>query len=263
MTLQEFLKTVEAYGLKLIGGVAVLIAGLLIMRWLIRLITKSKGFQKIDPTVRGFLTAFIKLLLYSAVVLAAIGIMGIPLTSFVTILASAGVAVSLAMQGALSNIVGGVALLLLKQVKAGEYVKVGEIEGTVRTIGMFYTELVTADNRHVSIPNSSLTNTAIINYTREGTRRLDIPFSVSYGSDIALVRSTLLGIAGADGVLSEPAPQVLLDECGDSAVKVLLRVWCRQEKYWALRFGLLESGKAALTEAGVEIPFPQMDVHIK
>ena len=189
--------------------------------------------------------------------------MGVPLSSFVAILASAGVAVSLAMQGALSNIVGGAALLLLKQVKAGEYIKVGEVEGTVRTIGMFYTELVTADNRHVSMPNSSLTNTAIINYTREGTRRLDVPFSVSYGADIALVRSTLLGVSAAEGVLSEPAPQVLLDECGDSAVRVLLRVWCRQEKYWELKFSLLESGKAALTGAGVEIPFPQMDVHIK
>lgn len=263
MDIKELLKLIETYGLKLLGGLAVLIVGLLLAKWAVRLITRGKRFQKIDPTVRGFLTALIKLLLYSAVVLAAVGVMGVPLTSFVTILASAGVAVSLAMQGALSNVVGGVALLLLKQVQAGEYVKVGEIEGTVRTIGMFYTELVTADNRHVSMPNSSLTNTAIVNYTREGTRRLDIPFSVSYGSDIALVRSTLLGVAGADGVLDEPAPQVLLDECGDSAVKVLLRVWCRTEKYWELKFGLAESGKAALTEAGVEIPFPQMDVHIK
>ena len=263
MDFKELLKLIEAYGLKLLGGLAVLIIGLLIARWAIRLLTRGKRFQKVDPTVRGFLAAFLKLLLYAAVVLAAIGVMGVPLTSFVAILASAGVAVSLAMQGALSNLVGGVSLLLLKQIKSGEYIKVGEIEGTVRTVGMFYTELITADNRHVSMPNSSLTNTSIINYTREGTRRLDIPFSIAYGADIGEARRALLAVCNGEGVLEDPAPQVLLDQCADSGLNVILRLWCRQGEYWNLKFALAEQGKLALDAAGIEIPFPQMDVHMK
>ena len=263
MSFKEILKIIETSGLRLVGGILVLVVGLIIARWLIRCIIRSKKYAKIDPTVRGFLTAVIRVALYAAVIIAAIGVMGVPLTSFVTIFASAGVAVSLAMQGALSNFVGGVALLLLKQVKAGEYVKVGENEGTVRTVGMFYTELITADNRHVSLPNSSLTNTAITNYTREGTRRLDIPFGVSYNSDIDKVREVLLSAAQGEGLLETPAPAVLLSECGESSLNFILRVWCRQEEYWNLKFVLTEQGKRALTEAGIEIPYPQMDVHMK
>lgn len=263
MSFKEILKVIESSGLRLLGGLLVLIIGLILARWLIKCITRGKKYSRIDPTVRGFLTAVIKVALYAAVILAAVGVMGVPLTSFVTIFASAGVAVSLAMQGALSNIVGGAALLLLKQIKAGEYVKVGENEGVVRTVGMFYTELITADNRHVSLPNSSLTNTAITNYTREGTRRLDIPFAVSYDSDIDHVRNVLIASAKGEGLLDEPAPAVLLSECGSSSLNFILRVWCRQEEYWNLKFALAEQGKRALTEAGIEIPYPQMDVHMK
>lgn len=263
MDFKHILTLLETYGLKLIGGIAVLVIGLLLARFIIRLVKKGKKFQSIDPTVRGFLSALIRILLYSVVILSAIGIMGVPLTSFVTLLASAGVAVSLALQGALSNFVGGITLLLLKQIRSGEYIKVGDTEGMVRTIGIFYTELITADNRHVSLPNSSLTNTAIVNYTREGTRRLDIPFSVAYSSDIGKAREALLSACEGEGVLETPAPQVLLDKCAESSLDLILRLQCRQEEYWNLKFSLAEKGKTALDAAGIEIPFPQMDVHMK
>lgn len=263
MDFKELLKIIETNGLKLLGGVAVLIVGFILARLLLRLIKRGRKYQSIDPTARGFLTGVIRVALYSAVILAAIGVMGVPLSSFVAILASAGVAVSLALQGALSNIVGGVTLLLLKQVKAGEYIKVGENEGTVRSIGMFYTELITADNRHVSLPNSSLTNTAIVNFTREGTRRLDIPIGTSYKADPAVVRSVLLACAEGSGVLETPAPQVLLDKCGDSSLDFLLRVQVRSEDYWRLKFELTEKAKLALDAAGIEIPYPQLDVHMR
>ena len=264
MTFQEILQKLETGGLKLLAGILVLIVGLVLVHFLTKLIFRRDPLRKVDPTARGFLSALIRIILYSAVVLAAIGVMGVPLSSFVALLASAGVAVSLALQGVLSNFIGGLMLLINKQIKADEYIKVGETEGTVRTIGVFYTELITADNRHISVPNSSLTNTAIINYTREGTRRLDIDLGVSYGSDLRAVRETLLSILeGEKGVLTEPAPQVLLDECGDSALKCKLRLWCRQEEYWRLRFALTEKGRDALNAAGIEIPFPQLDVHMK
>ena len=186
------------------------------------------------------------------------------LTLPVALIASAGVAVSLAVQGALGNFVGGLMLLILKPIRAGEYVKVGEHEGTVRAVKSFYTELVTADNRNISLPNSSLTNTAIVNYTREGTRRLDIEFGIAYGADIASARAALMELAAnTDGISREPAPAVLMSECADSAVKLMLRIWCDQKDYWRLKFELTEGGKLALDRAGVEIAFPQMDVHIR
>lgn len=264
MNFEELLKKLENSGLKLLAGIAVLVIGMILVRLLIRLMMKRNPLKKADPTVRSFVGALLRIILYVCVILAAIGVMGVPLSSFVTIVASAGVAVSLALQGVLGNFIGGVMLLINKQIRAGEYIKVGDIEGSVRAVGVFYTELITADNRHISVPNASLTNTAIINYTCEGTRRLDIDFGVGYGSDFKTVREALLSILdGENGVLSEPAPQVLLDECGDSALKCKLRLWCKQEEYWRLRFALTEKGREALNAAGIEIPFPQLDVHIK
>ena len=264
MNWQEVLKAIEDVGLKLLGGLAVLVLGLILVRWIVKLIKRSKKLDKIDPLAKSFIIGLIRVLLIAVVLISAISIMGVPLTSVITLLASAGVAVSLALQGALGNFVGGMMLLILKQIRADEYIKVGEIEGTVQSVGIFYTELIAADGRHISMPNSSLTNTAIVNYTREGIRRLDLEFGVAYGADIDLVRNALLSVLpGEDGVLDAPSPQVLLNECADSSLKFFLRLWCRQEKYWELKFALTEKSKRALTGAGVEIPFPQLDVHIK
>ena len=168
------------------------------------------------------------------------------------------------MQGALSNFVGGVTILLLKPFKAGDYVKVGETEGTIRNIGVFYTEMIMPDNRHISMPNSNLTNTAIINYTREGTRRLDVNFGVSYSADIDRVRETLLAAARAiPGVFTQPEPMVKLTACQDSSLNFMIRVWCKSSDYWDVNWALMEDGKRTLDRAGIEIPYPQLDVHMK
>ena len=171
--MESIIETLQTQGIKLLGGILVLVVGIFLTRWIMKLVMRNKLFAKIEPTLKGFLTNLLRLVLYIVTVLTAANVMGIPLTSFVTILASAGVAVSLALQGALSNFVGGMIILLLKPFKAGDYVKIGDIEGTVQTIGIFYTELTTPDNRHISLPNDNLTDTAIVNYTREGKRRMD------------------------------------------------------------------------------------------
>ncbi len=264
MTKERLLEIIETQGMRLLGGIAVLAVGFFLAHWIVRFMERSRRLVRIEPTLRGFLENLLRILLYATVILTAVGVMGIPLTSFVTILASAGVAVSLAMQGALSNFVGGMTMLLLKPIKVDEYVKIGDIEGTVRTIGVFYTELTMPDNRHISLPNANLTNTAIVNYTREGTRRLDVFFSVSYSADIDRVKETLLAVARANAaVLPDPAPQVRLQEHGDSALKFVTRLWCRTADYWELYYYLLEEGRRALDRAGIEIPFPQVDVHMK
>ncbi len=264
MTGSEILAWIEAQGLHLVGGLVVLIAGMILVRWILRLLAKGESRVRMDPTLKGFLDNLIRILLYTIVILTAASTMGISLSSIIAIVASAGVAVSLAVQGVLSNVVGGVMLLLLKPIRVNEYIKAGETEGTVKRIGTIYTELVTPDNKHISMPNSNLTNTPIINYTREGSRRMDIPFGVAYSSDSDRVRQVLLGICEAypGKIFQDPGPRVLLNECADSSLKYQLRLWCRTEDYWDLYFGLIEKGKRALDEAGIVIPFPQMDVHL-
>ena len=254
----------QTQGINLFRGILVLVAGLFLAHWIMRLVERSDKYVKLEPTLKGFLTNLFKLVLYIIVILTAANVVGIPMTSIVTLVASAGVAVSLAMQGALSNLVGGMTLLLLKPIKAGEYVKIGDYEGTVRTIGAFYTDLITFDNRHINLPNSTLTNTAIINFSREGTRRLDVTFSVGYGSDLDLVYKTLNALAAAnDRVLPQPAPQVVLNKCADSSLDFSVRVWTANDDYWPVYFYLLDAGKRALDKAGIEIPYPQVDVHIR
>ena len=262
--MDSILNIIREQGIRLLGGIIVLAIGFFLIHWIMKFLTRSDKFVKIEPTLKGFLQNLIKLILYIVVVLTAAGVMGIPLTSFVTILASAGVAISLAMQGALGNFVGGITIFMLKPFKIGDYIKVGDTEGTVQSIGVFYTELLMPDLKHISLPNSNLTNTAIINYSREGQRRLDVSFGVSYSADIDLVRQTLMDvIRQTPGILPDPAPMVRLNACADSSLNFILRVWCKSADYWEVNWALIENGKKALDRAGIEIPFPQVDVHMK
>lgn len=260
-SIKEFLSTA---GINLLSGIAVLAIGLFLVHWVMKLLERSEDKLKIEPTLKGFIKNIIRILLYALVITTAVSTMGIPLTSIVTLLASAGVAVSLAMQGVLTNLIGGFILLLFKPIKVGEYVKIGDNEGTVKAIGAFYTEMATFDNRHVNLPNGSLTNTAIVNFSREGTRRLDLIFSVAYESDMDQVYEVLNRVVAEEkALLQKPEPSVNLDKCGDSSLDFSVRVWVNAEDYWPVRFRLLDQGKRALDKAGISIPYPQMDVHMK
>ena len=251
-------------GVNLLKGLLILVFGLFLTHWLAKLPDKSKKFAKLDPSLRAFFRNLLKLTLSTIVILTAANVLGVPLTSVLTLFASAGVAISLAMQGALSNLVGGLTLLILKPIKSGEFVKIGDYEGTVLSIGAFYTDLRTFDNRHISLPNNTLTNTAIVNYTREGTRRVDMTYSVSYASDLDTVYAALSRMIGnCASVLPDPAPTVVLQKCADSSVDFTVRAWVKAEDYWNVYFYMTDAGKRALDEAGIEIPFPQMDVHIR
>ena len=257
----NFLKTA---GVDVLRGILVLVVGFFLVHWINKLLKKNKKLLAIDPTLRGFLLNLIRILLSVIVVLTAVNIMGIPMTSVVTLLASGGVAVGLALQGAVGNLIGGLILLILRPIKAGEFVKIGDSEGTVKTVGAYYTELITPDNKHLSLPNGTLTNTPITNFSREGTRRLDLSFSVAYSSDMDTVYRVLKDlVAGDPDILPDPPPQIVLSRCGDSSLDFAVRVWVRGDKYWPVNFRLLDGGKRALDAAGITIPFPQMDVHVK
>lgn len=264
MTAKDIVEFFTAQGISLLKGLLVLAAGLFAVHWVVKLLNRWESKLRMEPTVRSFLLNLTKWTLYVLVIFTAASVLGVPMTSMLTLVASAGVAVSLAMQGALSNLVGGVLLLILKPIRADEYVKIGDHEGTVRAIGAFYTELVTFDGKHVSLPNSALTNTPIVNYTREGVRRLDASFTVGYDADLDLVYRTLRDMMEQNGrLLPDPAPAVLLNAYGENGLVFVVRVWCKTADYWPVYFDFMDRGKRALDAAGLAIPYPQMDVHIK
>ncbi len=257
----SFLKTA---GVDLLRGLLVLAVGFFLVHWICKLLLRNKKFAAIEPTLRGFLQNLIRIALSVIVILTAVNIMGIPMTSVLTLLASGGVAVGLALQGAVGNLIGGVILLILRPIRAGEYVKIGDNEGTVQTVGAYYTELITPDNKHLSLPNGTLTNTSITNFSREGTRRLDLTFSVDYSSNLDEVYRVLNSLVSKEkDILPDPAPQIVLLRCAESSLDFAVRVWVRTADYWPVNFRLLDSGKRALDAAGISVPYPQMDVHIK
>ena len=263
----DIITILKTSGLKLLAGLLVLVLGLwavrFVTRWARRRIEASQKL-KIEPTASKFISNIIRIILYTIVMLTAANIMGIPMTSVVAVVASAGVAVSLAMQGALSNLVGGVMLVILKPIAVREYVKIGDLEGTVQAIGAIYTELTTFDGKRVVLPNSTLTNTPITNFTRVGRRRVDLTFSVAYGSDMDRVMGLLRDLtARTPDILPDPAPVIHLNACADSSLDFVVRVWTDTPHYWDAYYALMENGKRALDENGIEIPFPQMDVHVK
>ena len=257
----NFLKTA---GVDLLRGLLVLAVGFFLAHWVNKLLKRNKKLMTIEPTLRGFLLNLIRVILYLLVILTAVNIMGIPMSSILTLMASGSVAIGMALQGAVGNLIGGLILLILRPIKTGEYVKIGDSEGTVKTVGVYYTELVTPENKQLSLPNGTLTNTAITNYTRLGTRRLDLTFSVDYGSDMDTVYRVLNElVTSQDRILSDPAPQIVLLKCAESSLDFAVRVWVKTDDYWPVNFRLLDEGKRALDAAGISIPFPQMDVHVK
>ena len=265
--MEDIIRILKENGIKLATGLVVLIVGLILVRmitkWVHKRMEKSTKL-KMEPTLQSFLGNILRIVLYLIVILTAVSIMGIPMTSVVALVASAGVAISLAMQGALSNLIGGILLVILKPIAVGEYVKINDLEGTVQGIGAFYTDILTFDGKHISMPNSNLTNTPITNFTREGRRRVDVTFSASYDSDMATVFQVLNDLVSrTPDILPDPAPEVHLKEYASSSMDYVIRAWTKTETYWSVYFALLENGKAALDAAGITIPYPQLDVHMK
>ncbi len=264
MDIKEIQTIVTSAGANLLLGIIILVVGLFLVHWAVKLLAKNKFFTRLDPSLQSFFKNLIKLLLIALVVLTAANVIGVPLTSIITIFASAGVAISLGMQGALGNLVGGVTLLILKPIKTGEFVKIGEHVGFVKNIGAFYTEIKTKDNTIISLPNSNLTNTAVVNYSRGGIRRVEVSFLVEYKTDIDLAFSVLKEMTnGSELILSDPPSKVVLDKCLESGMEFEVRAWTDAPNFSKVRKFMTLNGKKALDAAGIRIPYQQMDVHIK
>lgn len=250
-------------------GLRVVLAGLTFLIGMQLISLLRKGLKNaltrshVDEAAIHFIDSFVKFGLYFVLILTIASGLGVDAASILAILGSASVAVGLAVQGSLSNFAGGVLLLTLKPFLAGDYIKdaLGN-EGTVEAIDVFYTQLITPDNKVVVLPNGTLANGTITNFTRCRERRIDIPVGIAYGEDIDAARAVLLKIIMEDAdVIAERDRIVFVDSLGESSVNLNVRCWALQTDYWETKWRLTEQVKKALYEAGISIPFPQMDVH--
>ncbi len=250
---------------RLLFAVIILIIGRKLIRFLIGVLDKYFNRSKIEASVSGFLLAMIRAVLYIILVVFIItGVIGIESTPIVAIVGSAGLSIGLALQGSLSNFAGGVLILLLKPFRVGDYIITGGNEGTVTAIDIFYTKLLTMDNRLLVMPNGSLSNANIINVTYEPMRRLDISVLIDYSENIKKVKDILLDIAGKhELVLKDRDIQVFVNSFDPSAINIGVRVWALKEDYWALKCELLEQIKNQFDENKITIPYDQLDVNIR
>jgi small conductance mechanosensitive channel len=214
-----------------------------------------------DVTASTFILSLMKIVFNSVVFIAALGTLGVPMTAFITLITSCGVAIGLALQGSLSNFAGGLMLLIFKPFKVGDYIEAGGYEGKVEGISVLYTVLTTADNRSVTLPNGNLTNNAVVNYNAHTTRRHTFTFSADYSADMDLVKNTIMDVCESDPmVFSDPAPSVGVDTHADSAVTYSVKVWCKSEDYWDVRYSIPEAVKRAFDERGIPIPYPHVQI---
>lgn len=229
----------------------------------LKLLKKVFDRGSIDLGVVNFTMSIIKFALYAVLILMVIDELGIQTTSLITVFGSAALAVGMSLQGSLSNFAGGVLILIFKPFKVGDYIVVGNYEGTVRTIEILYTKLTTVDNKVVMLPNGTLSNSNIINVGAEDFRRLDIEMSIGYSSDLKLAKTLLNTIVNNNpAVIKDRDIKVIVKSLDESCVTLETRVWVKTEDYWDTRFTLLEEYKAEFDKNGIEIPFNQMDVHI-
>jgi small conductance mechanosensitive channel len=250
-------------GMSLIWSLVFLFVGVKLIGFVRKILRGALEKSSVDTGVVQFLDAFVKIAAYAVLLLALLARFGIQTTSFITILGSAGVAIGLSLQGSLSNFAGGILILILKPFVVGDYIVACGCEGTVTEISLFATTLHTADNRNVILPNGSLSNSNIVNNSANENRRVDMSVDVAYHSDLKRARQIIESILEADEkVLKDPAYTVAVNELGESGITILIRPWAKNEDYWEVRWRILEQVHDRLREEGIEIPFPQMTVHL-
>ncbi|HAU42042.1 MAG TPA: mechanosensitive ion channel protein MscS, partial [Gammaproteobacteria bacterium] len=218
---------------------------------------------RMDATLKPFLSSLARYAIIAVTLVAVLARLGVETTSIIAVLGAAGLAIGLALQGTLQNIAAGIMLLVLRPFKVGDYIDAGGISGTVDQIGLFTTDMTTFDGVYQSVPNSSLWNTSILNYSRLPTRRMDVPVGIAYEDDVERAMALLLEQLKQDErVLEDPAPQVLVTNLGESSVDLSLRCWSESSNFWTLKFELNKKVKLWLDAEGISIPFPQRDVHL-
>lgn len=254
---------IETYALRIIFAILFLWIGFKVIKFINKKIKKTIEAKISNVSIGKFLDSLIVGLLKLVIILTTLSILGVEMTTFAAVLASIGLAIGLALSGTLQNFAGGVVVLVLKPFKVGDYIKAGSYDGTVEEISIFHTYLQTVDNKRVVLPNSDVSNSALINFSHHPIRRVDFTIGIDYGDDIKKAKETLLGIIKDDErVLQDKPVQCMLGELGDSSVNILFRVWTLSGDYWPFYWETLEKIKYTFDENDISFPFPQRDVHL-
>lgn len=258
--MEKILDEIISIGSSIVGKIllalVVYIVGRALIKWIVKLIANGKLLDKTEGSVKTFTLSFVKILLNVILVISIIGILGVPMASVITVLASAGVAVGLALQGALSNLAGGIMIMLFKPFKQGDYVAAAGTEGLVQEVTLFYTVFLSWDNQRITVPNGSLMNSNVVNYSAEELRRVDLTFACGkVGKNPAEIQDIMLKAASATGkILMDPAPFARLSGGTNESMQFAVRAWCKSEDYWDVYFDMTEKVTQALIENGVQIP---------
>lgn len=249
-------------GEKIVIAIIVYIVGKLLIKLINKLLSNLLERRKVDMGVKTFLRSLTNIVLTILLIISVIGALGVNTASFAALLASAGVAIGMALSGNLQNFAGGLIVLIFKPYKVGDFIDVQSVAGTVKEIQIMNTILVTPDNKVVYIPNGSLSSGTIVNYSRMETRRVDFVFGVDYGTDFDFVNKTLRDIIAADSrILTEPEPAIALQALADSSVNIVVRVWTKSADYWNVYFDINKTVYKVFNEKGISFPFPQMTIH--
>ena len=252
---------VEA-GKSIIIAVIIYIVGKALIMLINRMMEKMLSRRQVDPTIQTFLKSLVNILLMALLIISVVSALGVNTTSFAALLASAGVAVGMALSGNLQNLAGGIVVLLFRPFKVGDYIEAQGVGGTVQEIQIFHTILNTPDNKKIYLPNGSLSSGNITNYSKEPTRRVDFTISIDYGESIDKVREVLKEIITNDQrVLTTPEPVIALNALADSSVNIALRIWVKSEDYWAVYWETNEKIYNEFNRRGINFPFPQLTVH--
>ena len=261
--LSKVYELITVWGVKVIAAIVILIIGRWVAIAIKNLIKKMMTRGKVDKTLISFVGNMAYVAMLAFIVIAAINQLGIQTASFIAILGAAGLAVGLALQGSLANFAAGVLMIIFKPFKADDFIEGAGVAGTVEKIHIFTTQLKTPDNKTIIIPNAKIMGDNITNYTVKGTRRVDLVFGIGYGDDIDKARQVIKAIIDQDArVLKDPAPVIVVSELGDSSVNFTVRVWSTADDYWGVYFDTTEKVKKQFDAQGINIPFPQRDVHV-
>ena len=260
-TITEF---VLSFSIKLIKVLFIWFVGRWVLKRVVKLVVRILQKHIDNDSVRTFLVSIVDVVVMIMLILMIIGVLGIDTSSFIAIFASAGVAIGMALSGTLQNFAGGVMILLFRPFKVGDYIEAQGVAGIVKQIQIFNTVVHTGDNKVILLPNGAVSTGIINNYSREPKRRLDMTFSISYGNDFEKAKSVLLGLIAQDSrILNEPAePFIRLSELGASSIDIIVRVWCNQSDYWAIKFDLNQKVYETFPKEGLEFPFQTFTVNV-
>lgn len=250
--------------LQLLLAIVIWVVGSYIIKKTKKILIKSMEKKGVDPSLKSFFGSLFTAALYVMLVIITISTVGVQTSSLVAVLGAAGLAIGLALQGSLSNFAGGVLIIIFRPFNVGDFIEMGSLMGTVKEIQIFQTVLDTPDNKRVIVPNGQLSNNSLVNYTKTPTRRVDMRFGVAYNSDIKTVKNIIEEIIKNHPlVLKDNDIMVRMEKMEDSSLIFLARAWSLNQDYWTIYFDVMEAAKEAFDKNGIEIPFPQMDVHLK